>query len=276
MPTPKRSIRFEPKITFRIIRTCNFACPRCSTFSHTKRKGAVRLNDFKRAIDILASCNFEGILNISGGEPTFHKDLPSLIRCASEALPKARIAVFTNGDWIGVDDWQRKLRSIFVGKNVLIRFSLDRQHAEGAVLAAGGSVKGNRLGTVEKQRKQKARLFKDVMLSLKALPAVNFDFAFKGSISEARRYMADMGDMPVYLIRFRAEPDKRPKEYGFLAIDVQDNNDLLVYPTLGHIPSGESLGGIETLSHAVELNRNALKKKASTDEQHQWIKENRN
>jgi hypothetical protein len=234
------------------------------------------LNDFKRAIDILASCNFEGILNISGGEPTFHKDLPSLIRYASEGMPKARIAVFTNGDWIGAHDWQRQLRSLFVGKNVLIRFSLDRQHAEGALLAAGGLVNGNRLEAVENQRKQKARLFKDVMLSLEAVAGVNFDFAFKGSISEARRYMADMGDMPVYLIRFRADPENRPKENGFLAIDVQDNNDVLVYPTLGHIPSGESLGGIETLAHAVELNRNALKKKGFTDEQHQWIKENRN
>ncbi|MBC2717201.1 MAG: radical SAM protein [Desulfobacteraceae bacterium] len=276
MPIPACSKHLEPKITFRIIRRCNFDCPGCCTFSHIKRKGAVRLADFKRAIDILASCSFEGILNISGGEPTFHKDLPSLIRYASEELPNAHIAVFTNGDWIGSRGWQRKLKSLFVGKNVLIRFSLDRQHAEGALLAVDGFVDGKRLEAVENQRKQKARLFMDAMLSFEAVPGGNFDFAFKGSISEAGRYMADIGDVPVYLIRFRADPANRPREYGFLAIDAQENGELLVYPTLGHIPSGEPLGGIEALLHAVELNRNALKEKDFIDEQHQWIKKNRN
>ena len=269
MPIPACSKRLEPKITFRIIRRCNFDCPGCCTFSHIKRRGTVRLNDFQRAIDILDSCNFEGILNISGGEPTFHSDLPSLIRYASEKLPNARIAVFTNGDWIGSRGWQQKLKSLFVGKNVLIRFSLDRQHAEGALLAVDGFVNGKCLEVIENQRKQKAHLFTDAMLSFEAIPGVNYDFAFKGSVLEARQYMADMGDVPVYLIRFRADPENRPREYGFLAIDAQENNELLVYPTLGHIPSGEPLGGIETLSHAVELNRNALKEKDFIDEKYQ-------
>jgi len=271
MPTASPARRLEPKITFRIIRSCNFDCPGCSTFSHMERKGAVQRDDFERAVDILASCNFEGPLNLSGGEPTFHEDLPSLVQYASEGLPKARIALFTNGDWVGAPGWERKLRSLFVGKNVLIRFSLDRQHVEGALLALDGRVSRKGLERVEKERKEKARLFKDAMLSFAAVPGVNYDFAFKGSISEARRYMVGLGDVPVYLIRFRADPENRPKEYGFLAIDVQEDNALLVYATLGHIPTGEPLGGIETLSRAVELNRIELKRKDFIDEQHQWI-----
>ena len=276
MTAVKRARRLEPKISFRIIRSCNYDCPGCSTFSHMERKGAVRRDDFERAVDILASCRFEGTLNLSGGEPTFHKDLPSLVRYASERLPKARIALFTNGDWIGTPGWERKLRYLFVGKKVLIRFSLDRQHAEGALLAVEGRVSRKGLERVEKERKEKARLFKDAMLSFEAVPGVNYDFAFKGSLSEAGRYMAGLGDVPVYLIRFREDPEDRPREYGFLAIDVQESDELLVYPTLGHIPTGEPLGGIETLCRAVELNRTALKEKDFIDEQHQWIEKNRN
>lgn len=271
MSTASRARRVQPKISFRIIRSCNFDCPGCSTFSHRDRKGAVRPDDFRRAVDILASCNFEGILNLSGGEPTFHKDLPSLTRYASLRLPEARIALFTHGDWVGAPGWEQKLGSLFVGKNVLIRFSLDRQHSEGALLALEGKVTRNRLAAVESRRKGKARLFKDAMLSLEAVPGENFDFAFKGSLPEARRYMAGLGHVPVYLIRFRADPEDRPKEYGFLAVDVQEDNELLVYPTLGHIPTGEPLGGIETLSRALEWNRTALREKEFIDEQHQWI-----
>lgn len=275
MPTASRAKRLEPKITFRIIRSCNFDCPGCSTFSHRDRKGAVQRDDFERAIDILASSDFEGTLNLSGGEPTFHKDLPSLVQYASEGLPKARIALFTHGDWIGGLGWQERLRSLFGGSNVLIRFSLDRQHAEGALAAVHGKGSRKDLKSVEKERKEKARLFKNAMPSLEAVPGVHYDFAFKGSLAEARRYMAGLGDVPVYLIRFRADPEDRPKDYGFLAIDVQEDNGLLVYPTLGHIPTGEPLGGIETLARAVELNRTELKKKDFMDEQHRWVEQDR-
>lgn len=277
MPTEKRNKRREPKVTFRIIRRCNFDCPGCATFSHLNRKGAVRPKDFRKAVDILAACKFEGILNISGGEPTFHADLPALLRYASNALPNARIALFTNGDWIGTYNWQQTIEALFTGQNVLIRFSLDRQHAQGALMAESKNYNARkRLEAVENSRKQKARLFKKKMISLGAEPGINFDFAFKGSIIEAGQYMEGLGDVPVYLIRLRKDPENRPREYGFLAIDVQENDELLVYPTLGHIPDGEHLGGIEMLKQALELNRNALKDEVCIDEQHQWIKQNWN
>jgi hypothetical protein len=260
----------DPKITFRIIRACNFDCPGCSTFSHLNRKGTVRLTDFKKAIDTLSLSNFEGILNISGGEPTFHKDLAELIRYASQRLPDSRIAVFTNGDWIGIPGWQQKLKMLFSGPNVLIRFSLDRQHAEGAMLVRNEYVTAQKLETIEIERKQKAILFQEAMLLNGSEPGKNFDFAFKGTIDEARKYMAGMGTVPVYLISLRPDPENRPKLYGFMAIDVQENNEILVYPTLGHIPLKEPLGGLETLEKALELNRNFIKEMVFIDEQHQW------
>jgi hypothetical protein len=245
----------EPKITFRIIRRCSFDCPGCSTFSTLTRKGAIRVRDFRKAVDILATHDFRGTMNISGGEPTFHRGLPDMIRYASARLPSARIAVFTHGDWVGRRGWRRKLKRLAGGDNVLLRFSMDPQHVQGAILASGSPLTDELEVSVERERMAKARLFRDACTD----GGIPFDFAFKGSSAQARRYLRELGEAPVYLIRFRAEPDKRPKEPGFFAVDVQEDSSILVYPSLGHIPAGEPLGGIETLPAALELNRKAVR-----------------
>jgi hypothetical protein len=262
----------EPKVTFRIIRRCNFDCPGCCTFSRIDRKGDVRLGDFKQAIDILDDCGFQGILNISGGETTLHQDLPTMISYASSRLNLARIALFTNGDWIGRRDWEEKLAALFAGPNVLIRVSLDRQHTEGKLRGSGIIPDEQQVEKEESARFEKAGLFLKVMTGLGAVPGINFDFAFKGDIRQASVYMSDYGEVPVYLIKFREDPENRPREYGFLAIDVQENDDLLVYPTLGHIPLNKPLGGLESLASALEMNRSAMIEKEKIIEQQQWIK----
>ena len=275
MPGSSNQDHPEPKITFRIIRRCNFDCPGCCTFSRLNRTGAVRLEDFKKAVDILDEAGFHGILNLSGGETTFHEDLPKLMGYASSRLPNARIALFTNGDWIGARGWEERLEALFAGPNVLIRLSHDRQHSEGKLLASRRGSDEMLLSQTDRERTRQAEMFRDAMLSLGAVPGINFDFAFKGSIQEAEQYMDALGKVPVYLIKFREDPEKRPREFGFLAIDVQDNDDLLVFPTLGHIPENEPLGGLESLAEALEMNRLSLRNKNKIDEQHQWIRQNR-
>jgi len=265
----------EPKVTFRIIRRCNFDCPGCCTFSRINRSGSVRPDDFKRAIDILANSGFHGALNLSGGEPTFHKELPELLDYASSKLKDARISLFTNGSWIGEQGWREKLGSLFAGDNVLIRFSHDRQHSDGILRASGIIPDENQLSDMDLKRTRQAAMFRDAMIAIGARPGANFDFAYKGTLREAEAYMKDLGEVPVYLIKFREDPERRPREFGFLAIDVQDNDDLLVYPTLGHIPDKEPLGGLETLEMALNMNRSALKNKESLDEQRKWTGKNR-
>ena len=95
---------------------------------------------------------------------------------------------------------------------------------------------------------------------MKAQPGVNFDFAFKGSLEEGRAYTRELGEVPLYLIRFRPFPAERPKEPGFFAIDVDEENRPEVYLTLGHIPAHESFGGLDTLAAALEINRKAVGK----------------
>ena len=68
--------------------------------------------------------------------------------------------------------------------------------------------------------------------------------------------------VPLYLIRFRPEPERRPKQFGFFALDVDQRSRARVYLTLGHIPTGESLGGVETLGEALRVNRDALRESA--------------
>lgn len=251
----------EPKLTIRIIGRCNFRCPACSTFSSPERKGIMRLVDFKEAIDILVNECFQGVVNISGGETTLHPNLAEMVSYASNRLSNARIVIFTNGYWIGRPRWRQKLSHLLVGKNVLIRFSLDRQHAEGAVLASGTSFNESSIREIESARFKKARAFLEACLMERALPSIHFDFAFKGTRKEAKAYMFGLDEVPLYLIQFQKDPVRRSRKMGYFAIDLDENNHALVYLTLGHISADESLGGIENLSAALRMNRMGLKTK---------------
>lgn len=251
----------EPKLTIRIIGRCNFRCPVCSTFSSPKRKGIMRLVDFKKAVDTLSLERFHGVVNISGGEPTLHPRLAEMVSYASKRLADAIVVIFTNGHWVGRPHWRKKLRRMLVGTNVLVRFSLDRQHAQGQVLADIISFSESRVKEIELFRLKKAHAFLNACLLEGAIPGRHFDFAFKGSKEESRKYMSDLGDVPLYLIRFQKDPVHRAKRMGYFATDLDENNNVLVYPTLGHIPTGESLGGIEKLSVALRMNRKFLNKR---------------
>jgi len=248
----------DPKLTIRIIGRCNFRCPACSTFSGGERPGLLSLGEFARIIDLLREDNFHGTLHLSGGETTLHPDLAAMIALAARNLPAVRIAVFTNGDWVGLPGWRDRLKSLLGGPHVLVRFSLDRQHAEGKARAFLGRARKTDVDTSEKDLMAKARDFMTACLEEGAKPGANFDFAFKGTDPEAKEYLASLGDAPIYLIHFQKYPARRPKRMGFMAVDLDEDGRPRVYPTLGHIPSGEALGGIETLPSALRMNREAI------------------
>ena len=250
----------DPVCTVRILRRCNFRCPSCSTFSGPEGRGAISLTDFCLAADILAGEGFAGQLNISGGETTLHPDFGAMLSYASTRLEKARISVFTNGQWVGQAGWLDILGSLMAGPNVVVRFSLDRQHAEGEVRGRCRQWTEGEIRASERARIEKARSFLRACSDMKAQPGVNFDFAFKGSLEEGRAYTRELGEVPLYLIRFRPFPAERPKEPGFFAIDVDEENRPEVYLTLGHIPAHESFGGLDTLAAALEINRKAVGK----------------
>ena len=250
----------DPVCTVRILHHCNFRCPACSTFSGPNGRGMISLRDFCSAVDILSAEGFKGQLNISGGETTLHHQLDAMLAYSAERLGQARICVFTNGHWIGLPGWRDRLRSFLSGPNVVVRFSLDRQHAEGEVRARYNEWNEDQVRSSEAARMEKAQSFLQACLEMNAKPGINFDFAFKGSLEEGRAYTSPLGEAPLYLITFRPFPAKRSKEPGFFAIDIDAENRPKVYPTLGHISAHEPLGGLETLAMALEMNRKALRK----------------
>jgi hypothetical protein len=249
----------EPKLSIRLLHRCNFRCPSCSTFSGPDRRGVLRLSDYNRAIEILAAESFRGTINISGGETTLHPDLPKMLAKGARALPETPIAVFTNGSWIGTSRWRDRLRALLAGPNVLVRLSLDRQHAEGLARVTGVAEDPRAVQRIERKRIEQTRRFIESCQELGAQPGRHYDIAFKGDLDEARAYTQSLGPVPLYLIQFRREPDRRSKRFGFFALDVDPEDRVLVFPTLGHIPTGEPLGGLETLREALRLNRAALK-----------------
>ena len=248
----------EPKLTIRIIRRCNFRCPACSTFSSPEGKGLLHFSDFEKIVNCLAGENFRGVINISGGEPTLHPRLINMLRYASRCIPEAKIVAFTNGSWIGQRRWRQELKNILSGPNVLVRFSLDREHAVGALATSAYPNNNVGLKQIEQERFQQAKAFTEACLDLGAVPGVHFDFAFKGTKQEAESYMASLGDVPVYYIEFQRNPAYRPKRLGYFAIDIDTEGRPLVFHTLGHIPKQESLGGIETVPVALSINRRPI------------------
>ncbi len=248
----------EPKITLRILRRCNYRCPLCSTFSDPEKRGLLSLADARKCLDILGAERFRGQLNISGGEPVLHGELEAILAYGADTVEASTIDVFTNGDWVGADGWEHRLRRLLAIPGIRVRFSLDRQHAEGAVLARSRHATADAVNRMERIRLEKARLFVEKCQNLSAKPGVQYDFAFKGTLEEARRYTSVLGEVPLYLIRLQERPAERKKELGFLAIDIDESNSPWVYLTLGHLASGEPLGGLESLAEALSIHRSAL------------------
>jgi hypothetical protein len=214
---------------------------------------------FKQIISLLVEHGFKGVLNISGGETTLHPHLLKIVSLASGQLPRARVVVFTNGDWVGRQRWRSLLKSLLQNPNVLVRFSLDKEHAQGKARALAGSAEGKRIAEIEKERLGKARLFLEACRKEGAEPSLNFDFAFKGTLAQGQAYMATLGDVPIYPLFYQKDPARRPKQMGFLAVDFNRQGRPQVYLTLGHLSRGEALGGLDQLPLALAQNREALK-----------------
>lgn len=248
----------EPKLTIRILRYCNLRCPSCSTFSGPTERGMLRLEEFQAAVDSLARAAFGGVVNISGGETTYHPQLAPMLVYASERLPGSHIVLFTNGTWIGKPWWLRRLRRLASGPNVLIRFSLDRQHLEGVLAAGTGPISDADRQRLEREQFKRAERFLKACEQLGLAPGTRYDFAFKGARSEAEAYLDRLGTVPIYPIAFERDPAHRPKKYGFFAVDIDKEGRPWVYATLGHIPRAEPLGGLEALPRALAMNRRRL------------------
>lgn len=94
------------------ITTCNRKCPNCPN-AYSKREDALMDNDlYKKIIDELVEIKFCGRISPHFyGEPLLDKRLPSLISYARRKLPFAHIRIFTNGDFLTKEMFDRLIEN---------------------------------------------------------------------------------------------------------------------------------------------------------------------
>lgn len=83
------------------ISICNRKCVFCPNYYYKRKKGNMDEKLFKKIILELAEIKFNGKISPHFyGEPLLDKRLPRLIRFAKEKLPRCRIQINTNGDFL--------------------------------------------------------------------------------------------------------------------------------------------------------------------------------
>jgi uncharacterized radical SAM superfamily Fe-S cluster-containing enzyme len=85
-------------LIFEITDRCNLTCPTCFTASSPQQTWSMTLEDFERKLDALLAAGRDDadMVQLSGGEPTLHPDLPRMIE-ACFARGVRRVYVNTNG-----------------------------------------------------------------------------------------------------------------------------------------------------------------------------------
>jgi MoaA/NifB/PqqE/SkfB family radical SAM enzyme len=82
---------------------CNRKCPYCPHFWTDREKGLMPESLFKKIIDDLASFGYRGkIIFAPWSEPLLDKRLSSLVKYTKSKLPKSKITILTNGDFLTV------------------------------------------------------------------------------------------------------------------------------------------------------------------------------
>ncbi len=82
---------------------CNRSCSWCpnSKYKRSKLKNFIDFNLFLKIVDDLASINYDGQLALHNyNEPLLDPSLYKYLRIIKEKIQKARIIIFTNGDYL--------------------------------------------------------------------------------------------------------------------------------------------------------------------------------
>jgi uncharacterized radical SAM superfamily Fe-S cluster-containing enzyme len=92
-------------LIFEITERCNLTCPTCFTASSPHLTWSMTLEDFERKLDALLAAGRDDadIVQLSGGEPTVHPDLPKMID-ACFARGVRRVYLNTNGIRLARDE----------------------------------------------------------------------------------------------------------------------------------------------------------------------------
>lgn len=116
---------------------CNLTCPVCFAGSSPAHGGTRTLEEIERMLDALVASEAEpDLLQISGGEPTLHPEIMTILRMA-RARPIRHIMLNTNGLRIARDrDFVRELATLKTGFEVYLQFDSLRPEVHKALRGA--------------------------------------------------------------------------------------------------------------------------------------------
>lgn len=87
---------------------CNRSCSYCSNHVFPKPRQLMEEGVFQKVIDDLAEVDYRGRVALhQSSEPLLHPNLEGLMAYSDDKLPKAELAVYTNGDFLDRDRFDR-------------------------------------------------------------------------------------------------------------------------------------------------------------------------
>ncbi|MBI5332503.1 MAG: SPASM domain-containing protein [Candidatus Aenigmarchaeota archaeon] len=93
---------------FDICGVCNRHCKFCPRYDPKKYKSEnkyISLDLYRKIMAQLKEIEYAGMISYSGfSEPFLHKDLVEIIRLTRQACPKSRIEIYTNGDFVALEN----------------------------------------------------------------------------------------------------------------------------------------------------------------------------
>ncbi len=106
------SLDFFSIIEIETTTECNRKCVYCPNYTYDRGKHLMSEKLFKKIVDELASINFRGRVSPHFyGEPLLDKRLPDLVKYVREKLPLSSIVIFSNGDPLTIDLFNKLIES---------------------------------------------------------------------------------------------------------------------------------------------------------------------
>ena len=122
---------------FSITNACNMNCPICFTYNRKDKIYFMSQDEMKKTVDFLLENNDEyDLINITGGEPTLHPELVSLVKIAKHEKI-GRITLNSNGIRLANDE---RLLAELAELGVYIILSFDTLNSEASIKIHGEDI----------------------------------------------------------------------------------------------------------------------------------------
>ncbi|MGA1871481.1 MAG: radical SAM protein [bacterium] len=131
---------------FSITNVCNLHCPICFTYNRSDTEYYMSVSEFEKIIDwIIESEGSVDLINITGGEPTLHPELLSLLKLC-ERKEIGRVTLNSNGITLAHDE---KLVEQLAEHNVYVILSFNTFKRDIAKILHGEDILTNKLKALE-------------------------------------------------------------------------------------------------------------------------------